>query len=564
MSQKVEVAIVGSGFAGTVLARSLRAAGRSVALLEQGRHPRFAIGESSTPLAAIALERLAARYGLPDLHAMAAHGRWLEAMPEVHRGLKRGFTFVSHRRGEPYDPETDGRLLVAASPSDRVADAHWLRSEVDARLVERAVTEGVDYRDRVTLDEVAEGKDDIVLRGERHGAVFEPFEIRADFVVDATGAAGFLARHLPAGPSGPIGSTRPRVATALLYGHFEGVVPLAEAMGEASRLGPPGPYPDEAAAVHHLIDEGWVYVLPFDGRDGEGRYRRVSVGIELLPPPQPIVTFRMAADPAAAFRTIVERYPTLAAQLFDPADPARAVEPIRFLPGVQHRLTILAPAEGRRWLVLPHTYAFSSPLFSTGIAWSLVAVERAAELLGGGPRPDDPALAAYDDLLAREADWIERLVAGAFRCLPAPAAPGRFAMFAAWSLLYFVAASFAEASQRLLDPPAAAPGREGWCWQPLLGAGDPLLREVLDEAERRLPEALAGGEEGAAAFRSWLLEALAPRDLCGFADPSRRGLHPVDLDTLVAGAHLLGLDRESVRAALPRLRGESGAVTMRG
>lgn len=543
-----EVAVVGSGFAGSILARALASAGRRVLLLERGRHPRFAIGESSTPLAAIALERLAERHALPDLRAMAAHGRWMQEMPEIGRGLKRGFTFLSHRAGEPFDPEADGRLLVAASPSDRVADSHWLRADVDARLVERAVAEGVDYRDGVSLDGVEEADGGIVLRGERGG---ERFEAVAGFVVDATGAGGFLARHLPL-PEG-----EPEPASALLYGHLGGVVPLADVAGA---LGPPGPYPDESAAVHHLVEEGWVYVLPFDDppdeRDDRGRHRRVSVGIELVPPPEESAAAAMAADPAAAFRAIVARYPTLAAQLLDsPADP-----PIRFVPRVQHRLVLPEPYPGRRWLLLPHAYAFSSPLFSTGIAWTLVAVERVARMLGapwptGALRdraPGTDALAEYDGLLAREADWIGRLVAGAFRCLRAPASPARFRAFAAWSLLYFAAASFAEASQRLLDPPGGA----GWCREPFLGAGDPVLREILAQAERRLPEALAGAAE-AAGFQRWLLGALAPRDLCGFADPGRRGLHPVDLETLVAGAHLLGLGEDEVRAALPRLRGDA-------
>jgi tetracycline 7-halogenase / FADH2 O2-dependent halogenase len=533
-----DVAIVGSGFAGSILARALARSGRSVLLLERGRHPRFALGESSAPLAAIALERLAARHGLPDLHTMAAHGRWLREMPEVGRGLKRGFTFLSHRPGEPFDPEGDGRLLVAASPSDRVADSHWLREDVDARLVERAVAEGVDYRDGVTLDGVEETGDGMILRGERAG---EAFEVSSSFVVDATGAGGFLARHLP------IPSVELEVESALLYGHFEGVVPLTGGSGVVEALGPPGPYPDEAAAVHHLIEEGWMYVLPFDGA-----HRRASVGIELVPSPEEGAAAAMAADPEGAFRAIVARYPTLAAQLLDATDPARVGEPLRFVPRVQHRLALPEPYPGRRWLLLPHAYAFSSPLFSTGIAWSLVAVERAARMLGtiGARAPGAGALAEYDGLLAREADWIERLVAGAFRCLRAPLSPARFEAFAAWSLLYFTAASFAEASQRLLDPP----GDAGWCGELFLGAGDPVLRKVLTEAERRLPEALTGAAE-AAAFERWLLAALAPRDLCGFSDPGRRGLHPVDLETLVQRAYLLGLDEDEVRPALPRLRG---------
>ena len=58
MKSTCEVAIVGSGFAGSLLARILAVLGYDVVLLERGRHPRFAIGESSTPLANLSLERI--------------------------------------------------------------------------------------------------------------------------------------------------------------------------------------------------------------------------------------------------------------------------------------------------------------------------------------------------------------------------------------------------------------------------------------------------------------------------------------------------------------------------
>ena len=51
MSADFDLAIVGSGFAGTRLAMIARRLGLSVLMIERGRHPRFAIGESSTPLA---------------------------------------------------------------------------------------------------------------------------------------------------------------------------------------------------------------------------------------------------------------------------------------------------------------------------------------------------------------------------------------------------------------------------------------------------------------------------------------------------------------------------------
>src|SRR5690349_22586340 len=91
VTDSCEVAIVGSGFAGSLLARVLRVIGYEVVLLERGTHPRFAIGESSTPLANLSLERLGNRYALDDCYQMATHGRWLAHLPDVRRGLKRGF-----------------------------------------------------------------------------------------------------------------------------------------------------------------------------------------------------------------------------------------------------------------------------------------------------------------------------------------------------------------------------------------------------------------------------------------------------------------------------------------
>src|SRR5689334_8312845 len=107
MSERREIVVVGSGLAGSLTARVLAVLGYDVLLLERGTHPRFAIGESSTPLANLSLERLSARYGLADCYDLAAHGRWSEAYPSIRRGLKRGFTFYRHHPGaEPGDPRS--------------------------------------------------------------------------------------------------------------------------------------------------------------------------------------------------------------------------------------------------------------------------------------------------------------------------------------------------------------------------------------------------------------------------------------------------------------------------
>src|SRR2546426_3675941 len=118
MKSDFDIAVVGSGFGGSLLAMIARRLGRSVILLERGRHPRFAIGESSTPLANLLLEELAVRYEFPRLLPLAKWGTWQKTYPEVGCGLKRGFTFYHHSLGAKWSDTSDHRrqLLVAASP----------------------------------------------------------------------------------------------------------------------------------------------------------------------------------------------------------------------------------------------------------------------------------------------------------------------------------------------------------------------------------------------------------------------------------------------------------------
>ena len=71
-------------------------------LIERGRHPRFAIGESSTPLANLLLEELADRYDLPRIRAFSKWGTWQRPDPDVACGLKRGFTFFFHQPGDAF------------------------------------------------------------------------------------------------------------------------------------------------------------------------------------------------------------------------------------------------------------------------------------------------------------------------------------------------------------------------------------------------------------------------------------------------------------------------------
>jgi len=509
-----DLAVVGSGCAGATLARAAQLGGKRVLLVERGRHPRFALGESSTPLAALALERLADRRAMRDLRDLAAYGRWRARLGHLRRGLKRGFTFYHQRSGEPFaaGPANERRLLVAASPDDAIADAHWLRADVDAHLVAQAKAAGVCYRDGVLLDGCEIGDRGALLAGaDDRGRL----TARAAFVVDASGPAGFLAGTLGVPAAAPAAT----LATGLLFAHVAApgsFAAAAEAGGEPFEA---GPYPDDRAAVHHLLAEGWMYVLPFD-------HDVASCGFLVEGTPE-AAGIDPASDAAGAWRTLLARYPTLEAQL----GGAPFVVGPRWAPRVQHRL---AHAHGERWAMLPHTFAFTDPLFSTGLAQSFLAVDRLADVLLDG----EGSLEEYGALLARESGQVERLVALAY------AARGDMRTFAAVAFLYFAAVSFEEVRQRLLPPP----GGRSWCWQGFLGGGDAELERLVAEAGPRLAADPVG-------FPAWVEARIAPRNVVGLADPRRRNLYPVDLDVLVAAAPLLGMSAQQMRASLPRLRG---------
>ncbi len=388
-----DLAIVGSGFGGSLLAMIARRLGRSVVLLERGRHPRFAIGESSTPLANLLLEEIATRYDLPRLMPLAKWGSWQREYPEIGCGLKRGFTF--------YHPSSDRPLLVAASPHDEIADTHWYRPDFDHFLVREAQRMGVIYHDQVAIDRFTPETGEIEGKG---------LKIRARFVVDATGPRGFLHRALSL-PEAPFEHLPP---TQGIYAHFRGVRKLA-ALEETP------PYPVDDAAVHHVFDGGWIWALRFNN----GITSAGAAVTERFGEPQ--------------WDRLIERLPLVAAAFADaePVTPFIHQKPLAFRS---------AQVVGERWALLPSAAGFVDPLLSTGFPLTLLGVLRLAEIL---ERESFEELRAYDDETTEALLSAERLVAALY------ASMADFPLFSALTLLYFAAASYTETARRLGRPQLA-------------------------------------------------------------------------------------------------------------
>jgi len=516
----VDLAVVGSGFGGSILAMVARRLGLRVALIERGRHPRFAIGESSSPLAGILIEQLAGRYDLPRLKPLAAFGPWQRAYPEVVCGLKRGFTYFEHETGRRFvaAPDRSNQLLVAASPNDELSDTHWLRADVDAFLVREAIAAGVEYADEVELDTLEwSAGGEPVLGGRRHSA---PVRIAARGVVDATGPRGFLSRVLGI-------ETQPfdgYPATQALFSHFTDVArcdEMPDYVGAGARGGNP-PYPVDDAALHHVFDGGWMWVLRFgNGVTSAGVAVEDALAHELR-----------LADGEPAWHRLLDRFPTVRAQ-FAHARPTRQFDRI---PRLSYRA---ASAAGPRWAMLPSAAAFVDPLFSTGFPLTLLGIERLAALLESraffedsrGCGPSGPhQLEAYNATTLAEADHTARFVAGCY------AGFARFDLFVQYSMFYFAAASYAEMARRVA-PERASAG--------FLRAGDPRFASALQSLSP------ACGLHGHLAAR--VREAVESVNVAGLCEEGKKNWYGADAEDTIAGAHKLGVTPATVAAALAAL-----------
>jgi FADH2 O2-dependent halogenase len=518
VARDADLAIVGSGFGGSILAMIARRLGLRVLMLERGQHPRFAIGESASPLAGILIEQLADRYDLPRLRPLSAFGPWQRAYPDVVCGLKRGFTYFKHEVGRPYQcaPNRANQLLVAASPSDEVSDTHWLRSDVDHFLVREAQAVGADYEDLVSLDHVEWHPDgDAALTGQRLGRALR---VRARLVIDASGPRGFLSRALGIGDRGFDGYP----ATQALFSHFVDVARCGEMKdydGSALRAagsGPrdPGfgtPYPIDEAALHHVFEGGWMWVLRF----GNGV---VSAGVAVE---DWLASELRLSDGEAAWARLLARYPSVAVQFAD----ARPIREFTWMPRLAYRA---AEAAGARWALLPSAAAFVDPLFSTGIPLTLLGIERLARELEQNPqRPDFRGSA---DRALADADLTARFIAGSY------AAFGAFERFSAYSMFYFVSASFSEMARRLGSPRVP---RAFLCGDST-DFTDALVRLSPAFDARHDPDAYS--RDVCRAVNDW--------NIAGLCDPARQNWYGVDLDDTVRGAGKLGLTEAQVCTGL--------------
>lgn len=484
-----DVLIIGSGFGGSLTALAARRIGLSPVLIDRGRHPRFAIGESTTPTANLVLEGLARKYDLPRLLPLTNYADWRATYPHVLCGLKRGFSYFKQHFREGFVPRNDhaNELLVAASHAQADADTHWLRADVDQFLAHEAVAAGVPLFEETVAESLEHHDQGWTVTATRQ---CEQLTFRARFLVDASGEGGWLARQLKLTDATETLHTHSRA----VFAHFAGIAPWEPIYRREGGIAADHPFPCDAAALHQVFDGGWMYLLPFDNGI-------TSAGFCLDPRRYPE---RKSLSPDDEFAAWLLRLPSVLEQFLN-AEPISHGGKVVRSKRLQRRFM---PAAGPDWALLAHAAGFIDPLHSTGIAHTLIGIER---LIAAWERHwNQPALAAamqeYDRLFQLELTFIDQIVAASY------AGFAEFERMVAVSMFYFATAIWSEHRRRegTNVPPA------------FLCADEPALRTALARCARMVNDRTVSAAE----LTNYVAATIEPFNLVGLCEPERRNLYP--------------------------------------
>jgi tetracycline 7-halogenase / FADH2 O2-dependent halogenase len=352
-----DVIIIGSGFAGAVLASLLCRHGGRVAIIDAGVHPRFAIGESTIPQTSQLLTLLAREYDVPELEriGLKSPGGLREVVGNCC-GIKRIFGFAYHHLEQEHDPD-EAHCFGNVWRDEN----HLFRQEVDAYLLRVAISYGATVLQGTKVAKLVIAESGVSITTDRETI------LRASYLVDATGYQSVLAKALNL-------RERPcRFAhhSRSIFTHMIDVAPFEECVEQRTSI------PWSLGTLHHVFERGWIWVIPFNNYP-ESHNPLISVGLTIDPRTYPVAR----TEPEREFADFLQHLPSVDRQF----RKARTVRPWVRTERLQYSSRAIV---GHRYCLMSHASGFLDPLYSRGLI-------NTVEVIGGLVRPLLDALADGD------------------------------------------------------------------------------------------------------------------------------------------------------------------------
>jgi tetracycline 7-halogenase / FADH2 O2-dependent halogenase len=339
-AKECDVVILGSGLAGSVAGAILARHGADVVLVDAASHPRFAVGESMTPGAAEWLNVISERFGVPEIKSLVSAKANTRDIGPVF-GLKAHFGFMLHHPGQEPDSRECTQLAL---PTIFPKNGHLFRQDTDAFMFQVAVRYGCTPRQNWRAVDIDIDPGGVTVTGHT-GEKF-----RGKYLIDASGFRSPLAQKLGLRET----PTRFKHHSRSLFTHYVGIKPFDQVCGHPKNLQPPVPW--HRGTMHHLIDRGWFWIIPFDSYQGS-KNPLCSVGLtfdeRVYPRPADMT-------PEQEFRHYLDMYPAVKRQF----EGARRVREWVSTDRIQYssRQTV-----GDRWCLTSHAAGFIDPLWSRGL-----------------------------------------------------------------------------------------------------------------------------------------------------------------------------------------------------
>ena len=402
-----DVAIIGSGIAGSTLAAILARQGLKVILFEAGSHPKFAIGESMILETSEMMRSLAETYDIPEL-AYFSSENYLEHIGTSH-GIKRHFSYAHHTANQPFNTE---RILQAVIPKQPHGhELHLYRQDTDYFLMTVAIRYGAKVLQNTPVQSVEINDTGVTLQTKEQ-------QFTADYIVDAGGFRSLLAQQLN------LRHHHLQTHSRAIFTHMVGVPCFHDITipREAYQL----PFRLSEGTLHHVFKGGWLWVIPFNNH-AKSTNPLCSVGLMLDPrihPAQP----NLSAE--AEFFQFIERFPAIARQF----QQAKAVRSWTRTGRIQYGAKQVV---GDRFCLLGQAAGFVDPLFSKGLYTTLTCTAMLADRLLAAKQKGDYSASFFKPVEKITQAYIQtndRLVAYAYKSF------SDYRLWSAFSVLWLTGA----------------------------------------------------------------------------------------------------------------------------